>query len=135
MSFPAAEGWRELPDDTFVGLLGPLYQREGGEGVELGMIAGERLRNLSGVVHGGAIMTLLDRASGLAVRAVSEGRVATASMTVNFLRALPVGTPLVVRARIRRAGRTSFFTEAEAMAGNTPVATASGVFLRVAKGP
>ncbi len=135
MSFPAAEGWRELPDETFLALLGTLYQREDAQGVELGLIADERLKNLSGVVHGGAIMTLLDRASGMAVRAASPGRVATASMTVNFLRSLPVGARVVVRARILRAGRTSFFTEAEALAEDTPVATASGVFLRVAKGP
>lgn len=132
MSFPADEGWRELDDGTFLSMLGQVFARPAEEGVEIELIAGAELRNLSGAVHGGALMTLLDRVCGMSARTHAGGhRVATASITVSFLRPVAVGARVTLRGRVRRSGRQSFFTDAEAHADGALVATATAIFLRV----
>jgi uncharacterized protein (TIGR00369 family) len=132
MSFPAEEGWVPQADGTFVASLGRVFQRKTADGCEIGLVAEDRLRNLSGVLHGGVMMTLLDRAGGVAVRDVAAGeRVATASITVNFLRPVPVDAPVTIHCRLRKSGRKSFFTDADAFAGGTLVATATAVYMRV----
>ena len=65
MSFPAEEGWKPFVDDTFVSTLGKMYLRDVNDGCEIGVVSDGHLRNLSGVVHGGVIMTLMDRAGGI----------------------------------------------------------------------
>lgn len=132
MSFPAEDGWVPLADGTFIGVLGAVYHRETEDGCELGLAAGPHLKNRSGNVHGGALMVLIDRAGGMAAyKAVQDGRVATASLTVNFLRPIATDAEVIVRSRLRRAGKKSFFTDAEALAGGRLVATGSAVYMRV----
>lgn len=132
MSFPAAEGWVPQADGTFVSMLGEVFLRETRDGCEIGLVADDRLRNLSGVLHGGAMMTLLDRAGGIAARRAARGdRVVTASITVNFLRPVAVDVPVKISCRLRKSGRKSFFTDADAFAGDALVATATAVYMRV----
>jgi acyl-CoA thioesterase len=132
MSFPAEAGWERHRDDTFVSTLGELFLRETAEGCELGLAADARLRNRGGAVHGGVLMTLLDRAGGLlAGKAAAGARVATASLTVNFLRPVATDATIVVRSRLRKPGRNSWFTDADAFAGDTLVATATAFYMRV----
>ncbi len=131
MIFATEDGWTLSNDDTFVSKLGQIYVRRYEDGCELGLFAEDHLKNLSGLVHGGALMALLDRAGGITARAATGDRVVTASMTVNFLQATPLGTRITIRCRIRKTGRRSLFTHADAFSEDTLVATATGIFMRV----
>ena len=125
------DGWRQLEDDTFVALLGPVRARDVEDGVEIALEGGAHLRNLSGAMHGGVLMTLLDRAGGMAVRGAAAGsRVATASIAVSFLRPVRPEEPVTIRARLRKGGRSAHFVDAEAWAGGRLVATAQALYLR-----
>src|ERR671931_293265 len=64
--------------------------------------------NLSGNVHGGVILKLVDTAAGLAAHKHSRGRVVTVSMDeMSFLEPIFLGEVVTVRAMVNDVGRTS----------------------------
>jgi uncharacterized protein (TIGR00369 family) len=87
----------------------------------------------TGVLHGGAITTLLDAASGASVfRAVDTwSTIATLDLRIDYLRAAEVGRDLVARATCYKVTRNVAFTRAVAYhdAETDPVATAVGTFM------
>jgi hypothetical protein len=50
---PAAQGWQAYTDDGFIGLVGPLWQRARGEGMEYAFLAAPKHHNRRGVVQAG----------------------------------------------------------------------------------
>jgi len=74
--------------------------------------------NYNNVVHGGVISGLIDSAAGLAVRSIREPEEiarrphATSDIHVSYL-GPAMGTELVAKARVLKAGRTALFTEVE----------------------
>jgi uncharacterized protein (TIGR00369 family) len=104
---------------------------------EIGLFEGRtRLRmplqpfhgNNMGIVHGGAICTLLDVAMGTVARTHVGRPVMTLDMQVQFL--APGQGVLVGEGRIVRAGRSLLFCEAEVRAEETGelVARSTGLF-------
>lgn len=85
--------------------------------------------NVHQVVHGGAVFTLADRAMGAALYSLlSAGELcATIDIRVSYLKAVTRG-PLQCDARVRKRGRRVAFLEAEVLAGDELVATASASF-------
>jgi uncharacterized protein (TIGR00369 family) len=64
--------------------------------------------NLSGNVHGGAIMRLVDTAAGISAHKHCGGRVVTVAMDeMSFLEPIFVGEVVTVRAMVNDVGRTS----------------------------
>src|SRR5438067_50273 len=64
--------------------------------------------NLSGNVHGGVIMKLVDTAAGLSAHKHSRGRVVTVAMDeMSFLEPIYLGEVVTVRAMVNDVGRTS----------------------------
>jgi uncharacterized protein (TIGR00369 family) len=64
--------------------------------------------NLSGNVHGGAIMRLIDTAAGIAAHKHCGGRVVTVAMDeMSFLEPVFIGDVVTVRAMVNDVGRTS----------------------------
>src|SRR5437016_961235 len=64
--------------------------------------------NLSGNVHGGVIMKLVDTAAGLAAHKHCRGRVVTVAMDeMSFLEPVFLGEIVTVRAMVNDVGRTS----------------------------
>jgi uncharacterized protein (TIGR00369 family) len=64
--------------------------------------------NLSGNVHGGVIMKLVDTAAGLAAHKHCRGRVVTVAMDeMSFLEPVFLGEVVTVRATVNDVGRTS----------------------------
>ena len=64
--------------------------------------------NLSGNVHGGVIMRLVDTAGGLAAHKHCRGRVVTVAMDeMSFLEPIFLGEVVTVRAMVNDVGRTS----------------------------
>lgn len=126
------DGWEPHADDTFVGSLGGVLERRRAGLVEIALRTTERHKNLSGIVHGGVLMTLFDRAIGVNCRNASPGeRMATATITVNMMRQVRVGDFIEFRCLVRKQGRKAHFADAEAWVAGKLVATATGICMKV----
>ncbi|HEX9775514.1 MAG TPA: acyl-CoA thioesterase [Actinomycetota bacterium] len=76
--------------------------------------------NLSGNVHGGVIMRLVDNAAGIAAVRHSGGRVVTAAMDeMTFIEPVFLGEVVTLRAQVNDVGRTSMEVGARVEAENT----------------
>jgi uncharacterized protein (TIGR00369 family) len=124
-----AEGWTVVETSGFLSLVGPLWHRVSNGDHEYAILARDKHHNRRGLVQGGVLMTLADRASGMIARLVS-GRptLATVQMDVHFIDSGRIGELLVARPRVVRATRSLIFTTAEVTASGRCVVTASGVF-------
>lgn len=129
----AAEGWVPHDDGTFIGTIGAVLERHRDGLIEIALPTTGQHRNLSGVVHGGVVMALFDRAIGVNCRAARpEARMATATLTINLLRQVEVGDFIEFRCRLRKQGRKTCFADAEAWVADRLVATATGLWMTVA---
>lgn len=124
-----AAGWTVVETSGFLNLIGPLWQRIVNGDHEYAILAQDKHHNRRGLVQGGVLMTLADRASGMIARLVS-GRptLVTVQMDVHFIDPGEIGELLIAKPRVVRATRSLIFTTAEVIAGSRVVATASGVF-------
>ncbi|MFG6667657.1 MULTISPECIES: PaaI family thioesterase [unclassified Halomonas] len=89
--------------------------------------------NTQGSLHGGVIATLLDVACGYTGFCPENGqlphRAATLSLTVQYIAKVNQGT-LVAKGRLQGGGQRVFFADAQLLAGDRLIATASGTFRR-----
>lgn len=87
----------------------------------------------TGVIHGGAVTTLLDQASGLAAVAGFDGLapVATLSLRIDYMRAAETNTTIIAEAHCYKATKHVAFIRALAHNGdeNNPIATAQACFM------
>ena len=96
-------------------LLGIEVEEKGDGEARLTMRAGDDHLNDGGIVHGGAIQTLLDCAMGSAVcSTLDDEQPVTVEMKVNFLEPGQKGV-LVANAKVRRPGKKFIVVEAEAL--------------------
>ena len=127
-------GWLYDPADGFITLVGGLWRRQHGEGLEFGFIAGQDHANRNGMVHGGMLMTFVDRAFGMSSRLASGApRAATISLNHQFMAPMQIGefarvVPNVVKLTTRMA-----FVEGTVMRDDTALMGAQGVW-RLARG-
>jgi len=124
-----ALGWTVVDTSGFLNLIGPLWHRVSNGDHEYAILAQDKHHNRRGLVQGGVLMTLADRASGMIARLVSgKPTLATVQMDVHFVDSGRIGELLVARPRVVRATRSLIFTTAEVTAQGRCVVTASGVF-------
>ena len=87
----------------------------------------------TGVVHGGAVTTLLDQAAGLAAMAGLNGMapVATLSLRIDYMRAAEKGTTIIAEAHCYKTTKHVAFIRALAHNGDedNPIATAQACFM------
>ncbi|MBT8765817.1 PaaI family thioesterase [Pseudomonas boanensis] len=104
-----------------------------GDGVaEARLPMGEHLRNRGGVMHGGAIFSLLDIAMGLACTSLHgfDRKSVTLECKINYLRAVAEGE-ILCRAKVLHAGRRTLVVEAEVLQGDALVAKGQGTFAQL----
>ena len=126
---PASDGWEAIPDDGFIGLVGPIWQKPGKSGMRFAFLADARHHNRRGVVHGGMIMTFADRALGMTARhATGQKAQATIQLDVHFVNAIQIGEFVEVHAEIVRLTRDLIFMKGDLVARGRVVATANGIW-------
>jgi uncharacterized protein (TIGR00369 family) len=94
---------------AFLDHVGPLYLRTAD--AALGLRVSDRHLNVAGTAMGGLLATLVDAAFGRAIRAEADGeaRVATVSLTTDYLRPAAPGAWLQAYAEVERlTGRLAF---------------------------
>ncbi len=122
------DGFTPLTDPgAFLELVGPLHEREDGV---LGVRVEERHLNRAGSVMGGFLATFVDVAFGQAVRrgADGEAKVATVSLTTDFLRAGPAGAWLEAHTDLERLGGSLAFADCSVRADGEEIVRARAVF-------
>lgn len=91
-------------------------------------------RNVYGTMHGGALATVLDVAMSLMCKAViGEDTAPSLDMSINFLKGVPIGETLYLRASVVRAGRTIVVVQARGWTENeaSPNVSSTGSFYRL----
>ena len=92
----------------------------------------DELKQNQGVVHGGAIASLIDTASAFVIlTAIDEGeRVTTTDLTIHYLRPITAGR-MLAKARIIRGGRRRFVVSVEVENDGRLAATAVTGYVKI----
>ena len=119
-----------VPYAKFLGLvLGEIHQGQ----VSIHLDVRDELKQNQGVIHGGAIASLIDTASAFAVLTqidINE-RVTTTDLTIHYLRPITSGR-MTATARIVRGGRRLFVLSVEVTNDtNALVATAVTTYIKI----
>jgi uncharacterized protein (TIGR00369 family) len=127
---PTKAGWERAPVKGFLELVGPIWTRRAEDGgVVFGFLAEEKHENRRGVLQGGMMATLLDRAIGVNISQANEGRPqATIQLNIHYLDAVRIGEFVEAHCTIKRRTKTIWFAGATATVGSRPVATADGIW-------
>ncbi len=121
--------WFVHDEEGFLGLVGPVLERWQDDRLELGFSASDKHRNKIGVVQGGMLVTLADRAMGVAAYvAVGKRRVATIQLDTHFLAAAAVEEFIVARPEIIRVTRSVVFVEARVATNDRTLVSAKGIW-------
>jgi uncharacterized protein (TIGR00369 family) len=124
----APDGFRPLSDaGAFLDLIGPVYVNHAGE---LAIRVEDRHLNRAGSAMGGFLATLVDAAFGHAIRNESDGeaKVATVSLTTDYLRAAESGAWLEAHTDIERLGGSLAFSDCSIRADGKEVVRARAVY-------
>ena len=99
----------------YVGLLGFEFVRAGRGSATFAVDVREELTRMGGILHGGAVVSLLDTAAAFAVHTViePEARTVTVDLTVHFLRPASAGR-IEAEACLLRQGRRVCILSVEA---------------------
>jgi len=102
----------------YVRLLGLEFVSAGRGEAAFALEAREELTRMGGILHGGAVVSLMDTAAAFAVHTLLEpaGRTVTVDLTVHFLRPARDGR-VEARARVLRRGRRVIILNVEATDG------------------
>lgn len=126
----AREAFTRVPYATFLGLeLGEVAPGE----ATIHLTVRDELKQYQGVVHGGAVASLIDTASAFAVLTQIEvhERVTTTDLTIHYLRPITEGR-MAATARIVRGGRRLFVLSVEVRNDrNVLVATAVTTYIKI----
>ena len=110
----------------YVGLLGFEFVRAERGAATFALDVREELTRMGGILHGGAVVSLLDTAAAFAVHTVIEpdARTVTVDLTVHFLRPASDGR-IEAHARVLRRGRRVCILSVEARDANAEIIATS----------
>jgi acyl-coenzyme A thioesterase PaaI-like protein len=126
------QGWSEITDEGFIGLVGPFYQKKVGDEYLFCFPTGAKHRNRRGVVQGGALMTFADRCMGIVGRhTAGVDYSATVQMDVQFIGATTVGDTVELRAQVVKTTSRLIFMRAEITSGGEVVVAINGIWKKL----
>ena len=119
-----------LPElNGYAAYSGPYFWSKGADGgLIYGFQSDERHGNPNGVLHGGAIVTFVDTALGHTVLTATGRRCTTVALDNQFVTAIPSGSWIEARVRVRKLSKTLAFLDAEATSAETLLFTATAIF-------
>ena len=113
----------------------PLYSRNTGDAIFIGLRAGSAHANSRGFVHGALISALADNAMGLSCGLILKDMalenisgLVTVGLSVDFLSTARLGQWLEIRPTVLRSGRSLSFCTATIHADETLCARANATF-------
>jgi acyl-coenzyme A thioesterase PaaI-like protein len=116
-------------DGGFIGHNGPYYWGKDAAGdFVYGFQSDARHGNPNGVLHGGAITAFVDTFLGHALVMQTARPCATVALNTQFVAGVATGGWIAGRGRIRQLTRSMAFLDAEALAGDTLLLTATAIF-------
>jgi len=135
---PAAipEGFTALRrgSSPFLSALGPLYAKNEGKSVVIGLRIEHKHLNTRGVAHGGMLVTLADSALGIAI-AMSRTPplpMVTVNLSTDFADVAREGDWVEARVDIQKMGKRLAFANCHLWVGEKRILRASGIFAHVA---
>jgi len=125
----ARAAFASVPYAKFLGL--ELCEIKSGE-VSVCLDVRDELKQNQGVVHGGAVASLIDTASAFAIltKLAPDEKVTTTDLTIHYLRPVTAGR-MIATGRIIRMGRRLFVVNVDVTNGGRLVATAVTSYIRV----
>jgi uncharacterized protein (TIGR00369 family) len=124
---------KALATVPFARLIGIELEEIGSGTATISLKVRKELTQNQGMVHGGAVASLIDTATAFAILTLLEPseKVTTVDLTISYLRPVTRGR-LRARARVVRAGRRLFVVSAEVFSGETTLtATALSTYIKV----
>ncbi|MFC0284748.1 PaaI family thioesterase [Camelimonas abortus] len=127
---PPGDGWEMIRSRGFTRHAGPIWFRRDDRGLVFGFRALPKHRNSNGVIHGGMIMTFIDRILGVAIveEAPHVQPQATIQLDTHFVSGARVGEFVEARCALTRATRAVAFATATVYVGERIVAKAQGMW-------
>ncbi|MBE0615888.1 MAG: PaaI family thioesterase [Burkholderiales bacterium] len=112
-------------------LIGPLYSREEGKCLVIGLRAEAKHCNSRGTVHGGILATLADVALGYTMAFSTEppGNLVTANLSLDYAGTAKTGDWLEARVDIQKQGSRLSFANCYILVGEQRIVRASAVFV------
>lgn len=122
------DGWKPRERAGFIGLAGPLWTRREGDAWAYGVMAEEQHLNPAQIVHGGALVTLMDHAISTVAWEASERRpCVTLQLDSQFLAAVRCGQFMEARAQVLRKTQSILFMQGQVTVSGQPVLTAQAL--------
>ncbi len=124
-----ASGWQRLKGGGFIEVVGPFFFKNDQAGFRMGFFAEAKHGNRRGVVQGGMLATLADRAMGEAGRLNNEDRAqATIQLDIHYVDAVRMHEFVEARCSVVRRTRSVIFINAELVVDEHLVASAKGIW-------
>jgi len=123
------QGWDLIEDTGYVGLVGPYFYRHATPALIFCFPTQDKHLNKNGVIHGGALMTFVDRVCGMTVReTTSATQTATVQLNYNFIDSVKSGEVVTTSPQITREASQIVFISARLQVRDRLVAEATGIW-------
>lgn len=127
-----SQAWKPRQLPGYIGAAGPLWTKREGDAWAYGLLASEQHLNPAGIVHGGALTTLVDHAlSTVAWQACERTPCVTLQLDMHFMHSVTVGQFALARAHVVRSMRSLLFMRAEVAVNGHLVASAQAIVKRL----
>jgi uncharacterized protein (TIGR00369 family) len=123
-----AAGWKTRPAGGFMDRLGPLWARREADGWAYALLAGDEHLNPVGVVHGGALVSLIDHAlSLLAWEAADRQACVTLQLDTQFVAPARAGALVEARGEVTHRSAGMVFLRGRLTVAGQPVVAAQAI--------
>jgi acyl-coenzyme A thioesterase 13 len=129
-------GFKAIPRlSPFNALVGPLYQRQKGDELSIGLRIQEKHTNSRGICHGGLLATVADLSLGYAMLAKTGGKggFVTVHLAVDYAGAARLGDWIESAVDIQRMGKRLAFANCYLVCGESRIVRASAIFALAGK--
>ncbi len=124
------EGYKpyNTKEGKFAALIGPYFIRYEYPNTEFITFISEKQSNLNNVAHGGFLMAYADSVGGYYAYNAVKKSIVTINLDSQFIRHVPLGSWLIAKGEIKKAGKRLIFVEIEMFIENILVFKSTGIW-------